>query len=203
MTGNSHDSDLQTLSARAAQGDAASFRALVDKTHGTAYRLALRLVVGGESDAEDVVQEAYIRVWRALPTLRDHGAVLGFICRVVRNAAADKYRGKKRKPMPSLDAPVGDGLGPLVETIASEAADAEMLLESAQVRDAVFGLVDELKEKYRVVLLLREVDGMSYEELSQAIGVPVGTVESRLHRARAQLAKKVERLLKQQAKETS
>ncbi len=203
MPGKHDEHSLETLSSRAAQGDAASFRALVERTHGIAYRLALRMVSGGESDAEDVVQDTYIRVWRGLPKLRDHAAVVGFICRIVRNVAADTRRGKKRRPMASLDRPIGDGLGPLVESIASDTDDPEQLACSAQVRADVFALVDELKEKYRVVLLLREVDGMSYDELSQALGVPVGTIESRLHRARAALAKKVERLRARQAKETA
>lgn len=202
MKGSNHDDpEIHTLSARAAAGDQSAFRQLVDQTHGVVYRLALRMV-GSSAEAEDVVQETYVRVWKGLGKIRDHRAALGWICKVTRNVSVDRIRHQKRRKAHSLDREIGEGLGPLIDTIASDDVGPEEAAASEQFRNAVRELVESLKEKHRTVLLLREVDGMSYEELSEALGVPVGTVESRLHRARKELAAKMERLHKKQARES-
>jgi RNA polymerase sigma-70 factor (ECF subfamily) len=198
---NDEGTELQELSSRAAAGDQSAFRALVDETHGVAYRLALRMV-GSNAEAEDVVQETYVRVWKGLSKIRDHGAVLGWICSVTRNVAVDRIRYQRRRKADSLDREVAEGMGPLVDTIASDDSGPEEAASSEQFRSAVREMVASLKEKHRTVLLLREVDGMSYEELSEALGIPVGTVESRLHRARKELAGKLDRLHKQHARES-
>lgn len=195
--------ELESLVSRASSGDREAFGALVEHTHSTAYRLALRLLAGDQAEAEDVVQETYIRVWKNLAKLRDPGAVVGWICKITRNVATDRVRHHKRRPADSLDRNVGADLGPLVDYIASEDPNPEEVTASAQVQAAMAAVINQLKDKHRVVLLLREVDGMSYEELASALGLPIGTVESRLHRARRELAKKLERLLRKHAKESS
>lgn len=192
--------DLESLATRAAAGDERAFGELVEQTQKTTYPLALRLV-RARADAEDVLQESYVRVWRGLPALRDRGATLGWICKIVRNVAVDRIRHQRRRRTASLDQPVAEGMDALVELIASDAPDPEHAVTSARARDELRRLVDELKEKHRIVLLLREVDDMSYEEISAALGIPVGTVESRLHRARKALADKVLRAANARDKE--
>ena len=195
--------ELESLVARASSGDKEAFAALVERTHSIAYRLALRLLAGDQAEAEDVVQETYIRVWKGLAKLRDQGAVVGWICKITRNVATDRVRHNKRRRADSLDRNVGAELGPLIDYIASDDPNPEEVTASAQVQAAMATVIGQLKEKHRVVLLLREVDGMSYDELASALGIPLGTVESRLHRARHELAKKLERLLRKHAKESS
>lgn len=194
--------ELESLASRAASGDQAAFRSLVDKTHAIAYRVALRML-GRPDAAEDVVQETYIRTWQSLVKLRDRRAVLAFICRIARNVATDKLRKLGRRRIDSLDAQLGEGVGALVDSIADDGPTPDELVSSAQVQIAVRAVVDQLKDKHRIVLLLREVDGMSYDEISAVLGVPVGTVESRLHRARKELAQKLERLVRAQQKEAA
>jgi len=194
--------DLESLSTRAAAGDQSAFGALVQQTQRTTYPLALRLV-RSRADAEDVLQDTYVRVWQGLPKLRDHGATLGWICKIVRNVAVDRIRKQRRQRTDSLDRPVAEGMEALVDHISSDAPGPEAELADAQASDQLRRLVDELKDKHRLVLLLREVDDMSYEEISAAIGVPVGTVESRLHRARKALADKVTRAARARAKESA
>jgi len=104
--------------------------------------------------------------------------------------------------MRSLDQEAKEGVGPLIEAIADDAPIASEMLESQSMQAALVELIGEVKEKYRVVLLLREVDGMSYDEIAKALEIPAGTVESRLHRGRKELAKKIERLRARQARET-
>jgi RNA polymerase sigma-70 factor (ECF subfamily) len=192
--------DLETLSGRAAQGDEAAFGRIVEATHRTVYRLAFRKL-GAESEAEDVVQETYTRVWVGLGQLRDRAAALGWICGIARNVCGDRLRQRHRRPVDSLDQPVGEGLGALLDQIASEEPGPEERLGSAQVGAAVRAALSSLKEKHRVVLSLREIDGMSYEEIAGALGCSVGTVESRLHRARQALVKKLKALARETGRE--
>lgn len=164
------------------------------------YRLALS-VCGSRADAEEIVQETYVRVWRNMDSLRDRNAVLGWLYRICRNTATDRRRSLQRRKASSLDNPVGDGLSPLVDFIAGDTPTPEQELASAQARTALMKLLQTLRPKHREVLLLRDVEGMPSEQVAEVLGCPVGTVESRLHRARAALASKFERLTRQQARE--
>jgi RNA polymerase sigma-70 factor (ECF subfamily) len=186
--------EVARLGQSSAQGDRDAFRALVGAVHPTVYRLALR-IVGRESDAEDVTQETFVRAWQALDTVRDFTATYGWICRIARNAAYDRVRKQGRRPDVSLDAPVGEGLSALVDLLATDAPDPERAADSRELQALINAAVAALKEKHRLVVLLRERDNMSYEEIAHALGCRVGTVESRLFRARKALAKKLEKML--------
>ena len=187
-----NDDSLEQIARAAADGDRAAFRSLVEATTQTLYRVALR-TVGDRTDADDIVQETFIRAWGSLDRLRDPAAVVGWLCRIASNVAADLYRARGRRRSWSLDLAASDGIA-LVERLAAAGPDPEKRTGDAQLARAALALVGELPEKHRLVLLLREVDGMSYSEIAEALGIATGTVESRLHRARAALAKKIDRL---------
>jgi RNA polymerase sigma-70 factor (ECF subfamily) len=173
---------LAPLAERTRDGDAAAFRQLIDATSERLYRLALHLMRDGD-EAEDVVQETYIRAWQRRGDLRDPHAVVPWLSRIARNAARDRLRWWRRRPEKSrieID-PAASGAG-----ADAQLADAE---RAAQVRRAL----DVLSEKHRVILVLREVEDMSYEQIAELLDLPLGTVESRLHRARAALARKLEK----------
>jgi RNA polymerase sigma-70 factor (ECF subfamily) len=164
--------------------DATSFREVVERTHATVFRLACALVADRD-EAADVTQETYVRAWSRRGELRDPAAVLGWLGRIARNVAHDRRRSwwtRIRAPLAEAEAlPAHDA-----------AAGADELLGAAQEARSVRRAMQLLPEKQRVVLALREVEGLSYEEIAQVLGVPVGTVESRLHRARAALAKRLQ-----------
>jgi RNA polymerase sigma-70 factor (ECF subfamily) len=193
---------VASLSATAARGDTSAFRELVAVTTPTVYRLALR-IAGSEAEAEDVTQETFVRVWQKLATLRDHQAAFGWICRIARNVATDVVRTRKRRPTQSLSMPTGAGLEALGDVLEDATPSVEERLSNAEAARAVLALVDQLKEKHRVVLLLREVDGMTTVETAAALGIPEGTVESRLHRARRALAAKIERAVRRGSQEAA
>ncbi len=173
--------------ARGAQrGDAGAFRELLDGSHETVFRLAAALV-GDRDEAADVVQETYIRAWNALEELREPDAVLGWLCRIARNCARDRRRGWWDRLRAPLEPAERD------DPAHAEAPAPDEALLSAERAGSVRRALGRLPEKHRVVLVLREVEGMSYEEIAEALGVPVGTVESRLHRARAGLARRLAR----------
>jgi RNA polymerase sigma-70 factor (ECF subfamily) len=178
---------LRVAAERAREGNAGAFRELVDRSHETVFRLAAALT-GDRDEAADVVQETYIRAWEEIGGLRDGAAVTGWLARIARNVAHDRRRGFWSR----LRAP----LSPAHEDRAGReraAPGADATLEEAERARGVREAMARLPEKHRVVLALREIEGMTYEEVAAALGVPVGTVESRLHRARRALAKRLER----------
>jgi RNA polymerase sigma-70 factor (ECF subfamily) len=183
MTGDD-GARLRVAAERARAGSTSAFRQLVDGTHETVFRLAVALT-GDRDEAADVVQDTYIRAWERMDELRDPAAAMGWLCRIARNVAHDRRRGWWSR----LRAPRGHAFeereGP-ERTLAADEA-----LESAETATAVRRAMERLPEKHRVVLHFREVEGMTYEEIADALGVPVGTVESRLHRARRGLARRL------------
>lgn len=192
--------EFESLSARAAAGDRQAFTELVERSQKTVYRLAFR-IVGNADEAADVVQETYVRAWQGLKTVRDHGAAYSWICRVARNVSYERFRGPRRREMLVLDAGIGESRTPLVEQLASDGQGPEQQLGSEELGAMVRKAMGKLKEKHRLVLSLREMDGMSYEEVATALGCSIGTVESRLHRARTALARKLKPLMREIGKE--
>ena len=196
MRSDHADQDLETLAARAQARDRDAFRAFVHRTHGLVYQLALR-TVGDATEAEDVVQDTYIRAWKALPGLRDHKAALGWLCRIARHVALDRLRYRRRRPEQPMDLATAEA----VSQLADDKGDPHAAASTAETGELLRHAVTALPEKYRVVFLLREIDGMSYDDIAQVLGCPVGTVESRLHRARKRLARSLSRKLIAQARE--
>jgi RNA polymerase sigma-70 factor (ECF subfamily) len=184
------DLELCSLAERAAKGDRAAFAGLVEATKDVVYRVALR-TTGSAQDAEDVVQETFVRAWSSLSRVDDLRAIRAWLCAVARNAATDRVRSSARRRAWSIDAPRDDDAAPLRDALVADAPGPDVQLESAQAGAMLAGAIAALKEKHRVVLTLREIDGLGYEEIAEALGVAVGTVESRLHRAREALVKKL------------
>jgi RNA polymerase sigma-70 factor (ECF subfamily) len=179
------------LAARMRARDAGAFEAWVRLVHPLVYRLCRRLVPY-PADAEDAVQETFIRAWQHAGELRDPDAHRAWVCRIARHVCADRARGAAAREQPILDE---DARAAGLRTLASEERPADEALHAAQVRAVVADAIGRLKDKHRVVLLLREVDDLEYEEIADALGIPIGTVESRLHRARAELGRALRRHL--------
>ncbi len=196
-TAEASGGDVAAAAARARAGERDGFRDLVELSSPRIYRLALR-VLGDPDEADDVVQETYMRAWGRMEELRDPAAAMGWLSRIARNAARDRLRWWKRRPRESFD----EAALPLARALANldGPLPADEALASAQMSAAVAGAVAALPDKHRVVLLLREADGMTYEEIADSLGIAVGTVESRLHRARAALARRLQKLVKEEAR---
>lgn len=177
------------LAARMRDRDAGAFEAWVRAVHPLVYRLCRRLVAH-PTDAEDAVQETFLRAWQNASTLRDPVAHRAWVCRIARHVCADRARGAAAREQPILDE---DARTAGLRALASDERPADETLHAAEVRAVVSGALGKLKEKHRVVLVLREIDDLDYEEIADALGIPIGTVESRLHRARAELGRALAR----------
>lgn len=169
--------DDQRLVALAREGNPDAFSLLVERHQTMVYNLALGKT-GHPQDAEEVVQTAFLKAWQGLPNFRGEAAFSTWLYRLTVHAAVDLLR--QRRQHLSLDAP---DLPPL----PAGGAGPEAQVQENDRRRQLWEAIDALPEGLRTPFLLREVEGRSYQEIAQALGVAEGTVKSRLARARARL----------------
>ena len=173
--------DDESLLDAARHGDSDAFTALVERYQDDLYTMALRLL-GTPADAADVVQETFLRAYMNLPRLQAT-SVRGWLFRVAVNASRDVQRRAVRRPADPLD----DGAGKVLE-LPSHELGPEAAAEQRERVEAIRDALARLPLDYRVAVVLRDVNDLSYEEIAEALRVPLGTVKSRISRARGQLA---------------
>jgi len=184
---NEDASDAQ-LVARAQAGDDRAFDLLIRKYQHKVVKLTARYV--NPSDAQDVAQEAFIKAYRALGGFKGDSAFYTWLYRISINTAKNHLVARSRRPA-SQDIDVVDAEAFGHTDRFSEQDTPEALLESEEIRDAVIAAIRDLPEDLRTAIMLRELDGMSYEEIAQSMDCPVGTVRSRIFRARAAVEEKL------------
>ena len=172
-------------------GDA-FFEALVERHYRRTYNLIYRMV-RNESDAADLTQETFVRVYRALPRLNAEGALTAWIRRIATNLCLDFLRRRNAVPvMNSLDArPVEDSDALLSWDIADPSGEPDRLFASQERSNVLHRAVASLPDDYRTVILLHHIEEMRVEEIADMLGVPAGTIKSRLSRARRELRRKL------------
>ncbi len=174
---------------RAQAGDAEAYRVLVERYQVRAFRLAMR-VLRDEDAARDAVQEAFVKAWSALPRFEGRSGFFTWLYRLVMNQCLDqKRRDRSDRSTPweeggAAEAEVGLRPPPEVDGVAFAPA-AEVARK--ELRDRLGSAIERLPDGARETLLLREVEGLSYAEIAEALAIPKGTVMSRLHYARKQL----------------
>jgi len=171
--------DLE-LARRARQGDDEAFHELVDRHAAALYRLAFSLV-GNAADAEDVVQEALSGALQGLRGFKGRSSVKTWLSSIVVRQAAKSHRTRARHRVTSLDR-LQEGGG-----AATAALEAEGFAARSNARLDIFAVLQALSPEHREVIVLREMEGRTYDEIADILAVPRGTVESRLHRARREL----------------
>lgn len=163
------------------QGQTAAFEHLVRKYQDRLFNTVLYLA-GHAEDARDIVQETLVQAFLKLDTFEQRSRFYTWLYRIAFNLAISHRR--RQRPTRSLDAPQKDGRNPEPPTAAPTPAEqVEARERCQQVRQAIA----QLDQEHRAVLLLREIDGCDYETIAAILEVPLGTVRSRLHRARTQL----------------
>lgn len=167
------------------KGDVNAFETLVLAYEKSVYNIALRMT-GNSEDASDMTQEAFIKAYNSLQSFRGDSKFSVWIYRIATNVCLDFLRSRSRKPTVSLS--VEDKDGDEVELdVADESQSPEQLLDRQMTRESVRRGLETLTPEYRQILLLREIQGLSYDEISQCLGLEVGTVKSRIFRARKKL----------------
>ena len=165
-------------------GDANAFEALVLRYQKKVYNTVLRLA-GDCAEAEDLSQEGFLKIFKGLSSFRGESSFSTYIYRVAANTAIDALR---RREAPTVRLSTENEEGEEFELALPDAGPLPVeILESRERRQAIRAAIDALPEHHRAVIVLREMDGMSYQDIAQAMGLTEGTVKSRINRARGRL----------------
>lgn len=183
----------QVLVERVQRGDRAAFDLLVLKYQHRIVKLVSRYVYDA-SEAQDVAQEAFIKAWKALPRFRGESAFYTWLYRIAINTAKNHLVALSRRPVVTG----ADPQDPEQYELAGRLADhdtPERLLLTDELGQTILRTIDELPDDLRTAILLREMDGLSYEEIAEAMDCPIGTVRSRIFRAREAVDARIKPLL--------
>ena len=184
----------QELVERAQRGDKQAFGLLVQKYQRKLGRLLARMI-RDQSEVEDVVQEAFVKAYRALPNFRGDSAFYTWLYRIGINTAKNYLVAMGRRPQVVTEIEVEDAenYDSGAELRTTDTPETELM--SKQVAQTVNDTVAALPEELRTAITLREIEGLSYEEIANLMGCPIGTVRSRIFRARETIAEKLRPLL--------
>ncbi|MBW7899978.1 MAG: RNA polymerase sigma factor RpoE [Rhodocyclaceae bacterium] len=184
----------QVLVERAQRGDKRAFEQLVQKYQRKLARLLSRFI-RDPAEVEDVAQEAFIKAYRALPSFRGDSAFYTWLYRIGTNTAKNFLvaQGRRAPTSTSFDSEEAETFddGDLLRDINTP----ESVLHSKQIGETVDAAMEALPEELRTAIVLREIEGLSYEEISRIMDCPIGTVRSRIFRAREAVAAKLRPLL--------
>ena len=170
----------------AQQGSQDAFARLVEQNQGKIYHLCYRMT-GNPEDAADLTQDAFLNAWRGLPKFSFQRTFSTWLYRLASNACIDFLRREKRRSSLSMTLDEGDGEEPREAEIPDERYAPERELERKETLQALEAALASLSIEHRQVLLLRETQGLSYQEIAQCLGLEEGTVKSRIARARLAL----------------
>ena len=183
----------RALVERVQQGDKRAFDLLVRKYQHKLIGLISRYV-RSHAECEDIAQESFIRAWRAIHSFRGDSAFYTWLYKIAVNTAKNHLVAMKRRP-PSGDIDVDDAEFVNGGERMHDNATPEHELMRQEIEQSVFSTVQALPEELRTAITLREVDGLSYDEIAEAMGCPIGTVRSRIFRAREAIDEKLRPLL--------
>lgn len=178
----SHDVD-QELVRQVQQGNKRAFDLLVIKYQRRIMRLLARMI-NDPAEVEDVAQETFIKAYRALPQFRGDSHFYTWLYRIAINSARNWQAAKHRRPMQlnEYENEEGETFSPADTLTDINTPESELI--SKQVADTIKTAIEALPEELRNAILLREIEGLSYEEIAETMGCPIGTVRSRIFRAR-------------------
>ncbi len=179
------------------KGSPQAVEALFDRFHGKIYGLAMS-ILKNESDAEEATQDVFMAVFRKAFTFKGDSALYSWIYRICVNACLMRLRGKKRSETVSIEEflPVFTADGRHASAVGDWSREVERKMLDKELGDVIRKYTEKLSEKYRVVFVLSDVEGLSNEETAKILGLTVPAVKSRLHRARLYLRERIGRYLR-------
>lgn len=183
------DPDLEIL-RRAREGDFAAFEQLVERHERRLYGLAMGILQHRE-DAENVVQTTFLKVLEGLKDFREESTFATWVHRIATNTALNVLRKRRGLPTVSLDDTDDDSRTPHPELIADWRGDPARIVEERELRSILARAIDSLPDKYRLVFILRDVEGLSVEETAKLLSISQANVKVRLLRARLALREKL------------
>jgi RNA polymerase sigma-70 factor (ECF subfamily) len=184
---------IERLRAR----DLAAFEELVARFERPVYGLCFRLL-GDAEDARDAAQETFLKVYRGLGGFRAQSGLKTWIYRIAINQAMNQqrwWRRRHRDEMISLDLTRGDSETTIGSMLAGHASSPEALAIQSECEGRIMRALGEIRQEYRIALVLREIEELSYEEIAVTLGISIGTVKSRIARGREELRRRVKDLI--------
>lgn len=173
----------EILIEKSKNGDLEAFELLVRRYESKVYTVAYRFL-GNHADASDLAQETFLRLYQALPRFRGDSSFMTWLYHITANACRDEIRRQQRYHVVSLDAETGNNGTQAISQVPSRAPSPEEAAEQKEFNEVVQLCLNNLSEEHRLVLVMREIQDMSYEEIANVLKCSLGTVKSRLSRAR-------------------
>jgi len=188
------------LVRRCITGDAAAWEEIVQRYHRRIYNICYRFT-GSGTDADDLTQEVFIKMYRTLNTYdAERGALMTWVTTITRNLLVDHFRKSRQERLTdSLDTPASEqeDAMPLSERIPDRGPAPDSKVESRETGEAVHQALQRLSPDLREAVILRDLQDMDYREIATVLRVPEGTVKSRINRGRAELARLLQRTYRQ------
>lgn len=177
--------DEKKMIERASGGDPAAFNRLMEQHERRMYAVALRMCANRE-DAQDCLQEAMLRVYRAIDSFKGQSTFSTWVYRITMNTCLDELRRKKNRQNTSLDSLLDMGWSPADESNAPEKRAIQ-----SETRECLQRAIRGLPEDMRAAIVLRDIEGFSYDEIARMLDINVGTIKSRISRGREKLREKL------------
>lgn len=184
--------DLQLI-AEVQHGNKHAFDEIVEKYQYKVFKIVLRYV-NDPSEALDIVQDTFIKVYKSLPKFRGDSAFYTWLYRIAINTAKNHIISQGRK-LPEITYEINEAEQKIAKSGIKEYSTPERMLICDEMEHILFEVMEELPSELRTAIMLREWEGMSYGEIAAVMGCPIGTVRSRIHRAREMIEKRVQPLL--------
>jgi len=165
------------------EGKTESFEVLVERYQKQVYNIAYRYT-GSRDDAYDLSQEAFLKAYRGINNFRQDSSFKTWIYHIVANVCRDYLRKDKKVHKVSIDEPVQSNDGDMEKQLTDNAKGPDEVYESKELSEFIQGIINNLQREYKEVIILREMQQLSYEEIAKVLNCSVGTVKSRLNRAR-------------------
>lgn len=193
--------DLQErdLIRKAKQGDMLAFEELILKHEKIVYNLALRMMNHSE-DAMDISQEVFLKAYRSLANFDERSAFSTWLYRITHNTCIDEIRKRKGKQTYSLEEDLESEDGSMQRQVADDGDTPEESLMRKEQKSEILRALDTLSEEHKAAIILRDVKGLSYEEIAEILELSLGTVKSRINRARNQLKTEILKIREQNEK---
>jgi len=168
------------------KGDISAFEELIETYQNKVFNIAYSMLNNYE-DANDVAQEVFIRVYKSIKNFKGESSFSTWLYRITTNVCLDELRKRKNKNVVSIDEDIPFDDGEVTRQIVDDGPTPDIIAEKKEVREIVNEAIGQLSEEHKTVIILRELQGLSYEEISKIINCPQGTVKSRINRARSAL----------------
>ncbi|KKM11949.1 RNA polymerase subunit sigma-24 [Clostridiales bacterium PH28_bin88] len=180
----------EELVSRSKAGDTVAFENLIAQYERQVYTVAYRFM-GNHEDASDLAQEALVRAFQSLKNFRGESSFKTWLYHIVANVCRDEMRRRRRQPVISLDEPVSTEDGEVWRQTPDWTHAPDRVFEEKERKEYLQNLINALVPEYRLVIVMREIQGFSYEEIAREMDCSLGTVKSRLNRARQALRDKI------------